>query len=225
MDGRDIILRVRQILRDVQSSTQQGVFWYDPEILLALNAAQDSFVSKCIENKHWPLLGGLIKNLTILSAGTTVPADYLHYVSGMVGPLSQNSVTARIYLGGMGDIYFTVKHDSIIILNDIIYPKSTYVNDGVLYYYRYPTTITNNIYYSDFPEYIYYDIIAEYASIILAMKEVQTQREFKTFKYAQNNLMNIDKNSVNYNNDVEHPVLIEMKGMLNGQRNTQATGT
>jgi len=59
MNGDVLANRVRLILRDTQSPADQGLFWSDMEIALALNNAQAIFVNASLRLGLSYLLAGL----------------------------------------------------------------------------------------------------------------------------------------------------------------------
>lgn len=204
MNGDNLARRVRAILRDETSDTVKGEFWRDEEILLSLNAAQDVFVDFCLRGQRRDLIKGLIKSSPYQTAGTTdslltVAADYLMYSSAQVGPGAGQLRMSRVYLGGEGYDYLYVNHDATVILGNDIY----FIDDGdpqgggVLHYYKQPSYIGLSEYndptdpgatdpradftVQDFDDYIYYDLMAIHASVMLGAKEPTTQRDFKNY--------------------------------------------
>lgn len=187
MNGDALVARVRRILKDVADDTNQGEFWDLREIIIALNVAQDILLNYCIRNKRYEHIKGLVTNTGIVSDDTTLPLDYLHYASAQVGDDVASLRTARIYDGGYVDNYINVAHDAAFIFNDTLYFRSGgSASNGQLWYYRRPSYISSTtppfnieLTSNDFPSYTYRDIIAVHASILLAIKEIQTQRDFK----------------------------------------------
>ena len=117
------------------------------------------------------------------TTSTLYPHRYIHYASASI--VGESNRLARIYLGNEGHTYRNVNHDFCYIENNIVsfFSRGT-IATGILYYYRYPSRIeltsvqgtpNTNI---DFPM-EYYDIIALHASMILGLKETQTQRDIK----------------------------------------------
>ena len=187
MNGDNLALKIRDILKDTPSMVQQGTFWSDWEIYLALNAAQESFLNSCIIHKLHNCLNTLIAQTipatTIDLSLITNPNRYMHYVSANI--VGEPNRLARIYLGNEGHVFRNVDHDFCYIENNIAsFFSRGIATNGILYYYRYPSRIeltsvqgtpNTNI---DFPA-EYYDIIALHASVILGLKETQTQRDIK----------------------------------------------
>ena len=88
MNGDNLALTIRDILKDTQSPVQQGSFWSDWEIYLALNAAQESFLNTCINHKFKNCLNTLITQTTpAQTVDITLlanPNRYMHYASANI---------------------------------------------------------------------------------------------------------------------------------------------
>lgn len=229
MNGDVLINRIRTILKDNPDSTRQGQFWDVKEIVLALNASQDIFVNYCINNKLNHLISSLLVNTgylthTFLLPNIALPVDYLHYASGRVGPDINNLRLARVYIGGTGETYRPTSQDAIIILrNSIQFRVNGTLTGGVLYYYKTPSFIGDSITYTgvtdfsnqDFNFYIYRDIIAQQAAVLLAMKEVQTQRDFKKYQRTFAELALQPKELMNYAMEYDKSIQPIMQGAGN----------
>lgn len=205
MVGSTLIQAVRVILQDIQAAHIKGEFWSDREILLALNAAQSVFINACLRLGETYLLSGLVTQSPFSASPYTLPADYLHYISGRVGASDTSNVlrTARIYLGGIGYTYFDTSHDAIIILNDTVFFKQAGADtSGILNYYRQPLTIVATAFNEDFQSYVYTDIIVKHAATLCGFKEVQISREMKNLKREIQNIVNYPPRIDNYINDV-----------------------
>lgn len=187
MNGDALVERVRRILKDVADDTHQGEFWDLREIMLALNVAQDILLNYCLRNQREDLIKGLVKNTGIIASDTTIPTDYVHYVSAQVGDAESTLRTARIYIGGYVDQYINVTHDAAFIFDETLSFRSEgSTSQGQLWYFKRPSVISSttppfntDLTGNDFHDYIYNDIIAVHASILLAIKEIQTQRDIK----------------------------------------------
>jgi hypothetical protein len=189
MNGLSLLTHVRKVLRDVQSDYVKGEFWHDVEVVLALNAAQDAFVNYCLDNRHYHLLDSLLTN-TGYVLGTTLPTDYLYYSSAKAGSTAGTQVIARVYDGGEAYQYRWVSHTAALITQDsytFIYNGVT--SSGTLYYYRRPSYIglaslgdntRTDFGDIDFDDYVYNNFIASHAAVLLAIKEIQNQRDIKT---------------------------------------------
>lgn len=222
MDGNILIGYIRHVLKDVTTApsivnalnsiptppyvpnsdhwvgTDRAGFWNDIEIILALNNAQDIIVNACIRNKLYHLINGLTQTTGITSHTPnnpiSLPNDYLHYISGMVG-IQGNLVTAKIYLGGEGVKFINSfrKHCGIHIFSGMYYYIHPQLS-GQLFYYRRPSIITMNNTLPDFNIVDFstniYNCISDQAILLLAMKDIQTQRDIKIMR---NNMMTLIK--------------------------------
>ena len=222
MNGDALVARVRQVLKDVETDTEKGQFWDIREIVLALNEAQNIFIDYCLRNDHRQYLNGL-KAETVFTTSTTMPSDYLHYMSAKTGIDEDNLKMARVYLGGEGAVYRYVHHNAAVILGEIFYfIDGTNVDaNGVLYYYKRPAKIYSTelgqmgpfdsgaVVYDDrqdFEDYVYNDIIALHAAVIIGRKEVQTQRELKKTKRLVEEIVVQPKVFAHYARIVDSPV-------------------
>lgn len=192
MNGDNMAARVRRLLRDVSTVTEQGEFWEDAEISVALNAAQMMYVNFALRSKQLYNLGGLFVSSGYIPSGT-LPVNYLHYSSGLVGPDQNTLRLAMIYVGGMAEVYrFNSRQQAILIVgSQISFMDAGIQRSGILNYYKYPSyigltsrgeNVRADFAEVDFAGTIYDDIIALWAAKILGMKEPQTQREFKRHK-------------------------------------------
>ncbi|KKN79176.1 hypothetical protein LCGC14_0341930 [marine sediment metagenome] len=192
MNGDPLIVRVRRILKDVESVVSLGEFWSDEEIILVLNASQSILLNFAIRNNRLSLIETLLTS-TILGSPLVLPDDYLHYSSAQVGIADDDLQMAGVYIGGDAYSYLYVKLDGCFILNDELYfARNRNINSlGILYYYKQPsyigaTSLGNDVSPQflryDFHDYIYNDIIVMGAVYLLGMKETQTQRDFKKYK-------------------------------------------
>jgi hypothetical protein len=179
-------------LRDVTTVTDQGEFWEDREISVALNSAQMLFVNLCLRMDLKNHLSGLMATTGFIGSGF-LPANYLHYSTGMVGPASDALRLAMIYVGGLAEVYrFNTRQQAIMIVgNELSFMDAGVQSSGQLWYYAYPSyiglTALGDIVRADFTQVdfaanIYNDIITRWAAKIMGMKEPQTQREFKKHK-------------------------------------------
>ena len=216
MNATGPIQRVRNILRDNQNIVRKGEFWdTEREIVPVLNACQDIFLNYCLRNNMPYMLKGLITT-TAFGVSGALPADYLHYISGMVGLIETTLKTARIYLGGEGDYYRYVAHKAVIIIGSNLYftDGSLPAPKGILTYYRRPSRITTDTASPDyllqeFEDNIYYDIIVNQAAVILALKETQTQREFKKARRVLQNIVLYPAGITAYNVDYDKAVEVK----------------
>ena len=229
MNGDSLVIRVREILRDVVSNVHQGEFWSDLEIKLALNAAQAVFVNTCLRLRLHYLLSGLMTSVQVpaITVPTPLPrpnpnrwrllpVDYMHYVSGVtqLDPDGTMLRLARIYLGASSHIYKTAAQDAIFIHDGRMtaIAGSDPYTAFVLHYFRQPAQIGLTSLGDDtqpwfpiieFSSHVYDDIIAGHASVLLGMKETQTQREFKNFKNIFSQYTIFPKRLLNFITDVE----------------------
>lgn len=236
MNGDLLITRARQILKDVPTNVAQGQFWADREIILALNAAQDIFLNFAIENKLHYMLAGLVTNTQYMTTQRNFTFDppYLHYISARTGDFN-NQKPARIYLGAEGANYEHTHHKAIAIIGNDVYvldgnqliPRD---GQGFLFYYKRPSYIgatslgdnpnsplppivpRTDFFNVDFENYIYNDIFANHAAVILGAKETTTQRDYKKLK---RNLSELILNPPIYANYVRN---IEFTGEINAGR-------
>jgi hypothetical protein len=224
MNGDALISTARRILRDEESSTQQGLEWSDREIILALNAAQHVFINFCIRNRHYYLLAPLLTESRLFNPATDGdPIDlgthvqftekpFLHYSSAYVG--AQQRI-ARFYYGGELDSMLHVNHSFSGLIKDSLYFRDGgAVSEGVLNYYKKPsyigaTSLGDNaradFTVKDFDDFIYTDIIVNHACVLLGIKEVQTQREFKKENKTISNMALYPSGIANYISDSEAP--------------------
>ena len=197
-------VRIRDILRDNPSPTEQGVFWSDNEIRLALNASQDAVVNYSLSIQLTHPLIGLIRT-AVYNAPTQaiidnaygfqgLPNNYMHYASAYVidtpdEDLSTNRSPAKIYIGADAETYRNSIHVGVSILQNgvkavnMLNPNAAFILD----YYCYPSYIgltslgdasRLDFTITDFsPE--YYDIILRHAAVLLGTKETLNQRDFK----------------------------------------------
>ena len=195
--------RIRDILRDNITRTEQGVFWPDTDIRLALNASQDAVVNFCLRNQLELPLVGLLQT-AVYNAPTQqmidtqtgyqpLPANYMHYASAYVPDpdteLINTRYPAKIYMGADAECYRNAIHVGVSIDNNNI--KAVFMNNPnsqfVLMYYCYPSYIgLNSLGDATRPDFgtidftpDFYDIILRHAAVLLGMKETQTQRDFK----------------------------------------------
>lgn len=209
MNGDNLIARTRRILRDVVSDTMQGEFWNDETIRLALNTAQDIFINTCLRVGIVDNLSGLFTNTGYIASGT-LPADYLHYASAKVGDNEADARISKVYLGGDGSAMFYSLHDATLIIQDTItFIRNGTAGNGILYYYKYPSYIgatslgdagRADFDVMDFEPFIYNDILANHASVLLGFKEVQTQRDYKKNKQYMQDMFTYPMRINNYTN-------------------------
>lgn len=183
MIGANLLARVRRLLRDVATVTEQGTFWSDAEIYLALNNAQLSYASFLVRNYQYHNVASLLTN-TAISAGGALPADYFMYASAYTSRAFGDKYTksiAKIYCGGEAWVYRFVKDTACWIVGNQygFVDGANYNANGRLFYYRYPTVIIAGVFNSDFNDNQYQSEISHIAAIYLSMKEPQTQRDFK----------------------------------------------
>ncbi len=241
MNGDALIIRVRRILRDTANKTEQGEFWSDREIILALNVAQDIFINFCLTNNILYLLSDLINPTSYIPSEENYnwPLPYMHYVSALAGN-EANLKPARIYLGAEGYHYLRAAHKSCTILNNSIYftdgditPPSD--GSGVLYYYTYPsyigaTSLGDNpsspipgivprpdFQKINFDDFIYKDIFVNHAAVILGLKEITNQRDYKKYKRQITEIMTNPPVYSNFINNVEFTGIVpQNEGQANG---------
>ena len=199
MNGDRLLIRVREILRDVETVSHQGRFWDDVEIAIALNQSQEIFINTVLRLKLYHLLAGLhtttgfqSPNPDVNDGWMTLPEGYLHYVSARVN--KDMPVIARVYLGASADMYKNAVHAGVFIIKDLyrgIFAYNT-ETEVELNYYRRPSYIgltslgddtRSDFTQVDFPDYVYDSIICGHAAVLLGMKETQTQREYKIKKH------------------------------------------
>lgn len=216
MDAVPLIRRVRLILEDVENPTKKGEFWSDAEIILALNAAQDIFVSYCIRNKLNKHIQGLYRRTDVIPSQSNLPSDYLHALSALT---VQNNIQrfARLYFGGDADMFrYNITQNKCLIIGDKIYFYDG-INEvnGILNYYKKPSKISvyidPEIPYDpskDFTDDIYLKVIAKYAARILGIKETMTSRDIRRHIKAKTdtdtNPLNIANYLKVYDYNVEH---------------------
>ena len=218
MNGDKLALRIRNILRDEPTYTDQGVFWSDREIGLSLNLAQDAMFSFFIKNKAYTPLYKLQSVMTSNSAKVVnLPTDYAQYISAQVSPsaisgrridsvssykrsllVTQNLKNAQIYIGEETAPYFNVDHSAVYIIGNQLYVRDFHVENPSVnfYYWKYPskiglTSLQDNS-RSDFNTVSFnsniYDIIVELASVFLSTKEPQTLRDVGFYKQVADQL-------------------------------------
>ena len=227
MNGDALIVRVRRVLKDVATNVSQGEFWADREIILALNAAQDSFCDFALNNNLHYMLAGLATNSQFMTSqrNYTFDPEYMHYISARVGTYN-NEKPARIYLGGEGFYYEHTHHKACSIIGNDIYfidGNQTVPRDGegFLFYYKRPSYIgatslghnpnqpiagitpRTDFATIDFEDFIYNDIIANHAAVIAGLKETTNQRDFKKQKRRLTDLVANPEIYANYVRDNE----------------------
>lgn len=220
MLGAWLVRKIRRIIKDDQDFWTKGVFWSDRELYLCLNMAQYNFVNYCLFTDTTYYLNALVTSTIHESISnipvTTIPDDYMHYISGQVGDDVNKLKTAKIYLGGEGILYRYSNYNSAIIIigNDLMFIDNGIIGKGILHYYRYPTEIIAGNFQDDFDTYVYTDILVNNAAVIAGMKEIQTQREFKKKNRLMLELKTNPIKLANYvgNNDLSSVIL---KGMAN----------
>lgn len=222
MDGLALTTHIRNVLRDVQSSYALGEFWDDREVRLALNTAQDVFVNTCINSKNYHLLNGIFTN-TGYVASATLPTDYLYYASAKIGPTAVTQKVARVYEGGEAYHYRWVQHTAALITNNnYTFIYNGVLSSGTLFYFKRPSyiglaslgdNINADFLNQDFDSWIYTDLIANHAAVLLAIKEIQTQREMKTIEKMMKEYTIQPKEFANYplNNEMSEPLLRKMR--------------
>jgi hypothetical protein len=206
MTGQSLIDRVRRVLKDTPSLVEQGTFWSDNEILLALNIAMYVWINFCIKNNFTDDLSGIIKKSSILHSPTTLPPDYLHYISSTVGYDDFHQYISQIFLGGNADVYFRTKIVGTFIVNNQIwftwnrdYKYSINANCmGFLYYFKYPNPIVTGNFDINFHDHIYMNTFIKHASVILGIKETKTTRDIKTYRRYLQSLLTMSVEDVIY---------------------------
>lgn len=200
MNGNALLGQVRKLLRDFEDtapSTRQGLFYDDTWIRLALNAAQDSFVSYCLANGHETYLLHLLTEVDLLQSTNSILIDIPDYLHVYSASIEDNNIykPAKVYLGSEALAYFFVDHYACYIINDAIIFKKNGLESLVnkFAYYKKPTpiyiqgvdyTITPpaDLEIRSFSDNVYTDIIVRIASVILAQKDIVNQRTFKLMK-------------------------------------------
>ncbi len=210
MNGDIFVPRIRQILQDWPDFNRQGTFWNNYEIENALNLAQTIFTNYVLQfNKHY-FLNSLIVNTGWLNnspieyfANSNTP-PLLHPIEAralVFNPRTERyeERIARIYWGD-GIPYLTVGHEACFIIKNTLFfttrdkfrGGSRYVG-GKLTYYTYPSRIfispSNNPFVNPliggppgYSEEVYWQFIVPYASLLLGLKEITNQRDFKNYK-------------------------------------------
>lgn len=208
--GNSLILLVRKYVRDIPSPTINGTFWSNKEILSALNEAQEVFLNNALRLKAYTYLHYLLRqDLAIFNTGP-LPNDYVHYanahVGGQPGEEDQWALElAEVYLGGTALHYWWASHRAAFIVNGNIFYKSRgNPATGRLWYYGRPTPIVAGTFVNSFDNEVYNNQIVSLAGVICAMKEVQTARDYKTFRKWAMNLIANPLREDNYIFDWEH---------------------
>jgi len=196
---------IRQVLKDISTQNYQGEFWESHEIRLALNLSQNIFCQFVIKKNLFYLFSHLTVETPILYDNTVYwqnnePQLLYPIFAFIYDPVRDEPIEiARVYFGD-GLSYLSVGHSACLIINN----KIRFITNsaqggsiparGKLYYYRKPneivinspdiTYIPNidpNFQYTDwdFDEQIYDSYIIPYAIVILGLKEIATQRDFK----------------------------------------------
>jgi hypothetical protein len=202
------IQNLREILKDVPNANYQGLFWQPHELRLALNLSQDIFCQFVIKSKLFYLFSHLVTQTPVIPDNTVYwqvnqwqPPPLLYPISAYIcNPQTGAPIEiARIYFGD-GLSYLEVGHSACIIINNVIrFITSGPIRTGIpangqLIYYRKPSPIliaSPDIAYMpniipgfqytdiDFDDQVYDSYIIPYAVVILGMKEISTQRDFK----------------------------------------------
>ncbi len=210
MNGQSLINYVRQHVRDIGydnrsltpdlTNNYAGRFWQDYEILLALNNAQMFILEGFLAKKDYEALSLLLNTIeydgfTVRVPGSYVmPIDYYHYVNARVRISAENQWTiAKLYMGSDVLPYSRVRDDAVFITKDRmagVY-RGSYDNVKIQFnYLKYPTKIAVGEFNNSFTYWIYKNLIARYAAVILGQKELSTQRDFKNYKQVLNDMMN-----------------------------------
>lgn len=195
MNGDNLIVRVREYLRDITSDIVKGEEWDDLHIVTALNAAQHIYVNYCLQNEQYFNLRSLFRSTSFAATATPqpLPADYLHYRSAWIGDTDDALRVAQVYAGGMADVfYYNMKQRAAMIIgSNIQYMRIGQASSGVLNYIKYPSFIgATSLGQSgltdfddiDFHAFVYENIIARQAMVILSMREGYTTRDVKGTK-------------------------------------------
>lgn len=182
MVGTALMEYVRKILRDVYTNTQKDYFWSDGEILLCLNAAQDIFLNNMLKLGQDSFLRGLITRTSYVLDSDPVPADYVYFLTAHVGD-EEDLKLAELYTGGEAVVHYRTKQAQASVLgNTIRYRRSRLPAGGRLYYYKRPNPIIEGEFDNSFDDEIYNVQIANLASVICAVKETSTSRDYKRMK-------------------------------------------
>lgn len=205
MNGANLITKVRRIIDDVETPTIQGTFWKDAEILLALNSAQDVLLNYLFLLKHEHMLSGLLNTINTTSDTVTLPTDYLHYNKAYVEIDTDRWYPVKIYDADVWGGHSDLPQDSIAIVAGILYSNLDATTALRFYYYRQPTVITGGIFADSWERFVYYDLIANYATSILGIKEVQGRRDFKKYKRFLSELQGEPKEFATYFPKSEKP--------------------
>jgi len=207
LNGDNLIERIRTISKDRESEIVQGKAWADREIVLALNASQDIFINYCINNKNIDLISGLLVK-TKLFIPTEMPVDitdiaifvddngihyeYMQIADGVVGAAVDFLSPAQIYLGGEFESYFSVNHNYIALVRNILRIRAgTADGYGYIRYWKKPSYIgatslghdvRTDFLMKDFPDFVYDDIFVSHAKVLLGFKTIQNQMDIKKYK-------------------------------------------
>ncbi len=182
MDATPYIERIRRITGDYEDEYRKGLFWADHFLLLALNAAQDAVFSKALDLPVGYPLRRLVTPLVSPGGPLPLPADYAHFVTGVITRDSGERRFARVYLGAEAVTFFHSLHDAVFIVGDTAYFQDMGNLDGtgVLHYYRRPSPLLRPgdpgfTAAQEFDAAIY-DIILNLAIKIISIKETLTRR-------------------------------------------------
>lgn len=210
MNGQSLINYVRQHVRDIGydnrsltpdlTNNYAGRFWQDYEILLALNNAQMFILEGFLAKKDYEALSLLLSSIEYDGINSKVPgtfvlpSDYYHYVNARVRTSTNNPWTlSKLYLGSDVLPYSRVRDDAVFITKNLITGvyRGSYDNVKIqLNYLKYPIKIALGDANNSWTYWIYKNLIARYAAVILGQKELSTQRDFKNYKQVLNDMMN-----------------------------------
>lgn len=205
MDGTNYVPVIRRILNDLPTPNYQGSFWADYEIRLALNLSQHVFLRYAIQQNQKHLLSKLINTTPFGGPVDTYFRNpnnpkLLYPLKALVAQPNDDDILqeARIYYADSLSHLDAGQSACYIFQNLLIYrvrvptEGRSIPTKGQLVYIKYPGNIflttdttyvpTPNDLVADYELYVYEQFIVPYACVILGMKEITNQRDFKLWK-------------------------------------------
>ncbi|MGC8978637.1 hypothetical protein [Caldisericum sp.] len=214
---------IRQILKDIPTPDNQGKFWDPTEISFALNLAQIIFCRYAIATKQFYFLNKLFYSITTSDSVYTIGSNneplILHPINAKVFNEENELTDARLYVGE-GLQYINVGHNACFLVNNtLIFVRrnkqkgNSIPTGGQFNYYREPSRIYLDSevlkpvppqpFEASFDEYVYSQYIVPYSIVILGMKEITNQRDYKYYKKFITEILNMPSNFANYVEDFE----------------------
>lgn len=219
MDGTRFVNTIKQILNDVPDAkgNYQGDYWQLYEIKNALNLSQYIFLQYIIATKQYHLVNSLVSQTPYNNSGDnyfTQPGSpkLLYPLRAVVGATDTRLKPARIYWGD-GISHLDGGEAACFIVNQfLLYTERdpttgrSVASGGRLTFLKYPTRIyiqgdpseAPGDPTQDFPDEIYNQYIVPYACVVLGLKEITNQRDFKIWKNYIKSVLTVPDSFANF---------------------------